>query len=411
MKPIRSWSSATWLRIALYAWLALAVAASVKTIIEPRQHTVYTAFSQGGRDWWDGHSLYAERSYYYSPTFAISMAPFAIWPDWFGGVLWNFVSVGLLVWSLRTFFRDLLASADKSALPAATEGVFHLLVLFGTVRSIWSGQSNAILVALVLFAAAAIVRGRWWKGAVLLAAPVYIKIWPIIAAGLFSVQWPKRLAARVTICIAALGLAPLLTKPAATVINSYIEWHDCLVNRQATLLRYPGYRDAWTIWEQFHSPVDQRAYAILQAVGGLAVLAWCIWQRCRGCSTRQLAIYTIAAWSVWQLLLGPGTERLTYNIIAPALAWAVLEAFRSGRGRAWIMATFATTFILGVGGVERLLIRFVPAATALEPVGVLMFAGWLVWHAATTKPMHDASEPLAKTELTAGTIAAHSRAA
>ncbi len=400
MKLPQTWTRPTWLRIALNAWLVLAVAASVKTVIEPRQHTVYTAFSQAGRDWWSGHSLYVGRSYYYSPTFALFMAPFSVWPDWFGGVLWNFASVGLLVWSLRTFFRDVLAFRGAPMLPPDAEGAFHLLVLIGTVRSVWSGQSNAILIALVLFAAAAVVRRRWWKSAALLAAPVYVKIWPIVAAGLFSVQWPKRLALRVSICILALGSLPLLTKGATAVVDSYKEWHDCLVDRQATIMRYPGYRDAWTIWEQFASPVNPRAYAVLQAAGGLAVLAWSAWLRRQKYSLRQLAIYTIAAWSAWQLLLGPGTERLTYNIIAPALAWAVLEAYQTGRGRTWIAATYITTFVLGIGGVERLLIRFVPAATALEPIGVLMFAGWFVWHAATTKPAGVSTQPLAEARPT-----------
>ncbi len=400
MKFPRAWNDNVWLRIALNAWLALAIAASVKTVIEPRQHTVYTAFSQAGRDWWSGHSLYVGRSYYYSPTFALFMAPFAVWPDWFGGVLWNWASVGLLVWSLRKFFRDVLAFRGAPLLPGEAEGAFHLLVLIGTVRSIWSGQSNAILIALILFAAAAIVRRRWWRSALLLAAPVYVKIWPIVAAGLFSVQRPKRLALRVMTCIAALGALPLLTRASTAVVNSYNEWRDCLADRQATLMRYPGYRDAWTIWEQFASPVNPRAYAVLQAAGGLAVLGWCLWQRHRGYSSRQMAIYTLAAWSAWQLLLGPGTERLTYNIIAPALAWAVLEAYLTRRGRAWITATFITTFILGIGGVERLLVGFAPAATALEPLGVLMFAGWLVWHAATTKPACQSSQPLADVRTT-----------
>ena len=295
------------------------------------------------------------------------MTPFAVWPNWFGGVLWNLASVGLLVWSLRVFFRDVLAGkADDGSncqdaeiakrqknnhicatsacaslapspsplapplLPPGAEGWFHLLVLLGTARSVWSGQSNAILVALVLLAAAAIVRGRWWRAALLLAAPVYIKIWPIVVVGLFCVQWPKRLVLRVAICGLALGLIPLLTKPAATVVASYVDWHDCLVNRQATQFRFTGYRDAWTIWEQFQSPVDKRAYLVLQLAGGLATLGWCVWQCRRGRSTRQLAIYTIAAWSVWQLLFGPGTERLTYNLIAPRWPGECSRRFNPG---------------------------------------------------------------------------------
>jgi alpha-1,2-mannosyltransferase len=411
-KSMSRWNGTTWLRIALTAWIVLAVAASVKTVIEPRAHTVYTAFSHGCRDWWDGNSLYVDRAYYYSPTFAILMTPFAIWSDRFGGVLWNFASVGLLAYSLRVFFRDVLSEGSSieidsrtsaarrpALLPASVEGLFHLLVLIGTARSVWSGQSNAILVALVLLGAAAVVERQWWRAAMLLAAPIYIKIWPVAIAGLFGVQWPKRLAGRLTICTVGFGLLPFLTKPPAAVIASYSDWFHCLTNRQATQFRFPGYRDAWTIWEHFQSPVDKRAYLILQLGAGLATLGWCLWQSRRSGSVRWLAISTIAAWSAWQLLFGPGTERLTYNLIAPALAWAMLTSFQAQRSRAWITATYLTTYLLGIGGVERLLSGALPLATALEPIGVLMFAAWLVCHATAAEQPAEAPKKQAPTSF------------
>ncbi len=391
-----------WRRIALTAWIVLAVAASIKTIAEPQLHTVYTAFSHACRDWWSGQSMYENRAYYYSPTFAVLMTPFAVWPDWLGGVFWTWASVGLLAWGLKVFFRDVLSQGVNGAAPTAAlsqgererdvgllspdaEGPFQLLVLVGTVRSVWSGQSNAILMALVLLAAAAVVRQNWWRGAAYLAAPIYIKIWPVVVAGLFTVQWPKRLVARVAIGAAVLGAVPYLTKSTADVAESYRQWSHCLTSRQGDDFRFPGYRDAWTLWEQIHSPVDKRAYAGLQLSAAVLVLAWCVWQRRRIASVRRLAIYTIAAWSAWQLLFGPGTERLTYNIIAPSLAWAVLTSIENRRGERWAVLAYGTTYILGVGGVERLLTRFVPASIALEPVGVLMFVGWLTWHATLTE--------------------------
>jgi hypothetical protein len=391
---MRSWSDENWRRIAWSAWIALAIAASVKTIIEPELHTVYTAFSHCCRDWWAGHSLYQDRAFYYSPTFAVLMTPFAIWPDWLGGVFWNFASIGVLVASLRVFFRDVLGAT--AGLPSSAgrtvgqanrgtrEGQFQLLVLIGTVRSVWSGQSNAMLIALILFGAAAAVRGRWHRAAWLFAAPVYIKVWPAVAGALFSALHPKRFAPRWALAVVALGFLPMLTKAPSVVLDTYADWYRCLSQRQASDFRFPGYRDAWTIWEQLGTP-NKHGYLALQAAGGLAVLAWLLWQRRRWPSGfgmhPQVAIYTLAGWSAWQLLLGPGTERLTYNIIAPALAWGVVWAYRERQGRAWITATYFTTYVLGIGGMERLLCKAVPAAVALEPIGVLLFAGWLAWHA------------------------------
>ncbi len=228
--------------------------------------------------------------------------------------------------------------------------------------------------------------GRWWRAALWLAAPIHIKVWPVVAGGLFAAQSPRRLAARLALCVGGLGMIPFLTQSPATVVAQYAGWYHSLADRQTGGGRYAGYRDAWTIWEQIHRPVDARAYLVVQFTAGLAILGWCVWQRRRGLSLRQLSVYTIAAWSIWQLLFGPGTERLTYNLIAPALAWGVLTCLYSGRQRVWITVAFVTTFLLGVGGVERLLTSWWPAATALEPFGVLIFASWLVWHVAVTEP-------------------------
>jgi alpha-1,2-mannosyltransferase len=154
-------STKRWLQAALVLWGLLAVAASVKMIVDPRTHTVYTTFAGAAHDWWSGRSLYTGREYFYSPAFAAAMSPFAILPDWLGGAAWAWVSCGLLVYALREFYRTIL----PRSWPAAAEGQFLLLALIGTVCCIWSGQSNAILIAMVLLAAVEVARRRWWRAA------------------------------------------------------------------------------------------------------------------------------------------------------------------------------------------------------------------------------------------------------
>jgi hypothetical protein len=86
-------------------------------------------------------------------------------------------------------------------------------------------------------------------------------------------------------------------------------------------------------------------------------------------------------WSAWQLLFGPGSERLTYLIIAPFAAWAMLTSFFERRNLWLATAAFITMFLLGSGNAERVLIRWTHTAVALEPMGVLLFAAWLLRHA------------------------------
>ncbi len=394
------WPKNRWVQFALWVWIVFSVALCVKVLVEGDRHSVYPAFAGGAQDWWANEVMYDHEGYYYSPTFSVLFSPFAMLPDRLGQVLWGLISVGLFVWSLRVFYRDVLPPHWSGEMEAG----FLLLTLGGSLRGIWSLQSNALIMACILFAAAAIVRQGWWRAAWLLAAPIYMKVWPAIAAGLLSVHWPKKLIGRGMVACGALACVPFLTKSPTEVVGYYQAWIDCLANRQADGGRFTGYRDGWTIWEQFASPVNAKAYFVLQAVGGLVTLGWCLWQgwssgpgsrvgsRESGNKgrrqTAEVITYTLAAWSVWQLLLGPGTERLTYLIIAPFAAWAVMASHYEQRNLRLAVVAFVTTFVLGSGGAERLLIRWIPVAPALQPIGVILFAAWLVKHAWHGSPWH-----------------------
>src|SRR5262245_57520453 len=380
-----------WMRLALAAWIVFAVALCVKVLVQGIRHSVYGAFVIGPRGWWAGATLYDDRSYFYSPTFSVLFTPFAVLPDWLGQMLWGLFSITLFFWSLRVFYRDVL----PRHWPIGTEAVFLLLVLIGAGRGIWSLQSNAVLMACILFAAAAIVRCRWWRAAWLLAAPVYIKVWPAVAAGLLGALWPRKLIGRLTLTGMALGLVPFLTKAPPDVVGYYRAWVARLTQRQANVERFTGYRDAWTIWEQIQ-PVNGRAYFVLEATAGLAVLGWCLWLRRSRCeqarSVEEIVTYTLAAWTCWQLLFGPGTERLTYLIAAPFAAWAVITSYLERRNLWLATAAFLTMFLLGSGGVERLLARGVPGAMALQPMGAILLASWLVRHSAVAGPWANREE-------------------
>lgn len=420
-----------WIRLALWMWGILAIALCVKILVEGDRHSVYPAFAGGSRDWWASEVMYDHEGYFYSPTFSVLFTPFAILPNRLGQMVWGLTSMGLFLWSLRVFYRDVL----PRSWPRDTEAGFLLLTLGGSLRSLWSLQSNAAIMACVLFAAAAIVRAGWWRAAWLLALPIYIKVWPAIVAGLLGVHWPKKLIGRGIVACAALACIPFLTKLPSQVGGYYQAWIDCLARREAAAVRFTGYRDGWTIWEQFSSPVNPHAYFMVQAAGGLATLAWCVWigrrlnrrqleirsehrsQRTgqtRGFSgaipadstvmgsvadartTSDIIINTLAAWSIWQLLLGPGTERLTYLIVAPFAAWAIVASHIERRNVGLATAAFITTFVLGSGGIERVLVRWVPAATAIQPIGIILFSVWLTRHA--VRPDRQLSAPNSQSE-------------
>ena len=428
---------------ALALWACLAVAVCVKTAWHGNHHSVFPQFAASSHHWWADRSLYddykmtedIDDGYRYSPTFAVAFTPLAYMPASLGAMIWNVSGIIMLVCALLVLVRDIL----PGDWPPQREGTFLGLALVGSLVGIWSGQSNAVVTALVIFAMAAIIRQRWWAASILLAVPVFVKVWPIAMVMLLVVFWPKQLTWRLAVVSAVLALLPFLTRPPSKVIWQYQLWYESLTGPLQD--RWPGYRDAWTIWEQLCPPVNDYVYKALQLAGGLAVLWWC-WRRyqqlsdasggkdillCTGGQgeheslvvrrdlrvgsgataglpssagstvgqanrgtplarvakkrgTCRLLLSIFAMWAAWQLFLGPGTEQLTYGIIAPSAAWAVMASFAERRARWLTVTAWAMLALLPSGDIENAVLKVFPAGTILLPLAVLLFVAWLVWH-------------------------------
>ena len=228
------------------------------------------------------------------------------------------------------------AALCRRVLPGAAAPRERNLVLAASIlpaaHCLYAGQTNLLVFSLVAFAGIAILDARWWRAALLLAVAAHIKEfgrWP--GRSLLAACWPRRLAWRLPLALLAIAALPLVAKPPAAVLDSYIEWYKHLVG--PAQIRHT-YRDAWTIWELISSPVNAQIYTVLQLAAAAAALGLCLWQKLRLPPAR-LVLFVLASWTAWQLIFGPGTERNTFALIAPLTGWAVVAAFRS-RQAAWL---------------------------------------------------------------------------
>ena len=213
-----------WLMRAGCLWLVLAVAASVKAVTRPGVHSVYLYFPFAARHWWADLNLYASYPgfdpYRYSPTFAVAASPFGALPDSWGGAVWILCSVGLLVWAMRSWARVALPGGWTPG----GEAAFLALAVPASIGGIWSAQSNALILSLIIFGMLAVRRQQWWRASWLLAAPVFIKIWPLTVVLMLLVRWPRQLAGRFAVACAVLAAVPFGTRPWSIVWRQYQDW-------------------------------------------------------------------------------------------------------------------------------------------------------------------------------------------
>lgn len=377
------------LRLAVAFWIVLGLALTVRTLYRPESHTVFPLFSAGSARWWADQRLYANyrpMDYYrYPPLFAIVITPLAALGPVAGGILWGWLNLAVYFLGLRRLARDVLPGTWTPW----RESVFLILAGVGGVAGLWNGQSNPLIVGLLLLAASALVRRRWWGAAVLLATTVVLKCTPLPFALLFCALWPRRLAGPFLLAVVAGFLIPFLTRPPGIVCEQHRGWANHLVEMSGE--RWPGFRDGWTVWvvarhvaeggaelPDLLQPIEGTWYRGLQVLGGLAVLAGCLWLRRREPSRGVLITVVLALGAAWSMLLGPAVEAPTYVFLAPLLAWAVVQREAWPAGRRLIEASAVLILVLGWRGMTRPLWDIVPWLVLTLPLGSALFLLWIV---------------------------------
>ena len=365
-----------------WLWTALAIALCVKTYLEPINHSVYPVFEAGGLSWRADRDLYvrSDFEFEYSPPFAAAFAPLTHFTTAFGGCLWSVLNVVLLCWALRALIRDVFP--DRWT--ARQQWLFSILVAVSSLRGFWAAQSNMLVFALIAGAASAIARRRWWAAAFLLAIPIFVKVWPVAAAMLLMACWPRQLIGRMAVSCTAIAAFPLLTRPASIVLWQYGNYFEAL---SGPIMKREPYRDFWMLWEVLYPPVLPAVYLGLQLAMALAALGLCLWQVRRAPSERHALTFILGIWCVWQLAFGPGVERNTICLIAPMMSWGLITSLQqpeSRVSRGVMFAAFTVTTLFSFGAFERLLKPTFPAVLGALPVGVLLFATWLVIQARRT---------------------------
>jgi hypothetical protein len=392
-----SGQSALLWRLVLAVWIAVGFAVTIRVLLRPDSHTIFPILVGGSVHWWADEPMYADYyplDYYrYTPGFSVAVTPLALLGTRVGGVCWTWLSLAVYGLGLWRFQRDVLPGRWTNARQAA----FLLLALLGGLRGLWNGQSNALVMGLLLLGAAALVRGRDWWAALALGGAVAIKLTPLAPVLLLAVVLPRRLLGRLAVVLTAAALLPFLTRPPEVVCWQYRD----LVAQAETLSskRWPGFRDAWTVWQVVEHevsstpgevdvclPLRSPVYRAGQLAGAFLTFLWCLRLPRRSVSGAELVNLTLAAGLTWLLLLGPATEHSTYVLIAPVLCWALIQRDLWPAGwRRWLLVV-AAFFILVLGwGAVAIPIAGEAWGLLPLPVGCALFALWLTGAVRTCK--------------------------
>jgi Glycosyltransferase family 87 len=374
-------------RLVFVVWAVALAAVVVRAIAAPHQNTVFTVFREAGQEWLNGANLYSQvGKYLYSPLAAAFFSLFAWMPESAGGALWRMVIVGVylstfVLW-LRHFGKNLVA-AEFFPL-----GVLLLLPL--SLGNVNNGQASLLVIGLLLGACLAIEARRWTLGAFLIATATFFKIYPLVIGLLFVVIYPWRLGPRLFLSLLVLWLLSLALQRPQYVLQQYHDWFGCLGADQRRVSGDLGsWRDFWLLLRIVRLPIAVPVYAVLQALAGGAIAAFCWWARQVARWEERSLIWTaFTLGCLWITLFGPSTELSTYVFLAPSLAFAGAATWQSSQrgdkrpvySRVWVTATYLLFIVADALNAWVPAIRQNNYLHALQPIAALSFIAFvLVW--------------------------------
>ncbi len=348
-----------WERLALGIWMIILLVICVRVSLRPALNSVYPIFAHAARGWLAGVDLYRAPGdpYRYSPLITLLLVPFSVLPDQLGGVFWRLLNgsvyLGALAWWGRVALPRQLTTTQLA--------ILFLLVIPLSVGSLNNGQSNALVLGLLLATMAAAASDRWNLASGCLALACLFKVYPLAVGLLLAVVFPQRFAGRLALALAAGLVMPFFFQEPHYLLTQYADWLQllCTDDRQSMPVKL-WYRDLRLLCHTCHLELGPTTYLAIQLLAAAAIAGICIARRRARQSRNEQLTSLLGLGCCWMTLFGSATESCTYILVAPSLAWALMDSWLYGRPfwiRSGLLASYglfmAAEFAVWIPGAAR----------------------------------------------------------
>lgn len=332
-------------RVVFTLWAIAVAVIFVKTILKPGSQTVFPIFYTAGGRWLRGENLYSGgNDYLYSPLIAAFFAPFSILPMWLANLAWRTLNVAAFLGSVGLWLRH-----GIHPIPKARHSLVFLIMLPLSIGSLNNGQSNPLLIALVMTALILARGGRWALAALCIGLVTFLKIYPLAVGLVLALLFPRKFTWRLLVALVALAALSFILQHPSYVVEQYQNWVTTRAVDERRIAFSNPQRDFHMLLRVFGIVMDLKLYLVLQMLAGAAVAAVCFFGQWKGWAKDRLFIALLSLVTCWMLLFGPATESATYILLAPVISLAAVAAF-SGPFPKWMRAMVVAALVVLIGG-------------------------------------------------------------
>ena len=306
--------------------------------------------------------------YYYSPSFAVLVAPFSFLPTQLGVFAWGILDAGVLYFAIR----QLPISAQKQN--------FILILSANEMMNAASNlQSNGIMAATIILSFVYILRQKEFNSTAMMILGFFIKLYSITGLAFFFFSKRKKtLIISLLLWLVAFFLIPLLATSPSFLIQSYKDWAEALALKS----NFDMTKD------MYHNMVDVTIQGMVKRVFNLPNLnKWLFiipgllifgaqYLQYKYFTNHIYRLYILCSVLLFIIVFNTGTESPTYIIGVPAIClWYVLQEKTKRNNILFIVSIFFSSFSYS-DLFTPYLRNYVMVPYALKVVGCFMI--WIV---------------------------------
>lgn len=209
-------------------WVFLALLISVKHYFQPTISNNYLIFKHTFYHALDHLNLYSaypadhQDTNHYGPFFSLLIAPFAVLPDYFGMLLWQFANILFLFFAIKQ-------------LPLSTTKVnaVYWIITHELYTAMLGLQFNISIAAIIILAFVYIEKDKNIWAAFVIVLGTFVKLYGIVGLAFFffAKQKPKLIMYGVLWSVVFFALPMLFFTP-SYILQSYQDWYQSLSEKQ-----------------------------------------------------------------------------------------------------------------------------------------------------------------------------------
>lgn len=306
--------------------------------------------------------------YYYSPSFAVLVAPFSFLPTQLGVFAWGILDAGALYFAIR----QLPISAQKQN--------FILILSANEMMNAASNlQSNGIMAATIILSFVYILRQKEFNSTAMMILGFFIKLYSITGLAFFFFSKRKKtFIISLLLWLVVFFLIPLLATSPSFLVQSYKDWAEALALKS----NFDMTKD------MYHNMVDVTIQGMVKRVFNLPNLnKWLFiipgllvfgaqYLQYKYFTNHIYRLYILCSVLLFIIVFNTGTESPTYIIGVPAIClWYVLQEKTKWNHILFIVSIFFSSFSYS-DLFTPYLRNYVMVPYALKVVGCFMI--WVV---------------------------------